>query len=100
MTLAIYTGENAAKTETRFLGLEYKKLSLWKRFYFLMRTGEKYELISSASSTPSYTDRDQLKSFLENEVIGDNDVTIFKKRGKSYFVIRNDSILNAMRICS
>jgi hypothetical protein len=91
---------SGSKAPERFLALDYVKLSVWKRFYFLLRTGESYDLVSSQPTIPTYEDRDQLKTFLEHSVISDNDVSIFKRRGKSYFVIRNESVLNAMRICN
>lgn len=94
-----YNSEQVADKPVRLLSLDYKKISLWKKIYFLARTGEKYNLISTKPTSPSYEDRDQLKSFLENSVIQDNDVSIFKHRGKSFFIIRNESVLNAMRIC-
>lgn len=98
--MAVYSDDTQVKATERFLSLDYKPIPIWKKIYFMMRTGEKYDLISSKETSPVYEDRDQIKSFMENNVIEDNDIMIFKQRGKTYFVIRNESILNAMRICS
>lgn len=88
-----------AENTTRFLSADYKKLPTWKKIYFIMRTGEKYNLISSTPVDATYEDRDQIKAFLDSKVVSDNDIMIFKQRNKTYYVIRNESILNAMRIC-
>lgn len=93
------TNMGNGSTENRFLSLEYSNLSRIRKFYLYLRSRRWYNKIS-ASCSPSSSDRDMLTSFLEAGIIADNDVAIFKIRNKYYFLVSDDSKLNAMRICA
>lgn len=85
--------------ENKFLSLEYSDLPKWRRFYIYLRIRKWFDKISSQCE-PSMADRDMIKAFLKDGMITKDDVTIMELRGKHHFLISNDSILNAMRICA
>lgn len=93
------TLSNDARKENRFLGLEYSNISKFKKFYIFLRLHSWYDKISEPCE-PSSNDHDMIKAFLKDSIITDSDIKIMKLREKFYFLISNDSILNAMRICA
>lgn len=85
--------------EKRFLGLEYKDLSKFRKFYIFLRTKKWYDKVSQ-KCIPSSEDHTMIKSFLTNDLIQNSDIAIIKIRNEYYYLIKDDSILNAMRICA
>lgn len=97
--MAILTDGVDSKKENRFLSLEYSNISKFKKFYIFLRLHSWYDKISE-SCEPSSNDHDMIKAFLKDGIISDSDIKIMKLREKYYFLVSNDSILNAMRICA
>lgn len=87
------------QAEGRFLSLEYGNLSKFRKFYIFLRTNKWYDKVSQ-KCVPSSEDHTMIKSFLTNELIQNSDIAIIKIRNEYYYLVKDDSILNAMRICA
>lgn len=81
-----------------FVNLDYKNISFLAKLYFYIRTTTWY-LKMSNQCTPSIDDKNLCDEFLKKGVVGENDVAIYERRGKYYVLVRDEAILNAMRIC-
>lgn len=88
----------SAKNDTRFMNLDYRDISLLGKMYFYLRTMTWYEKISGPCR-PHSRDKDDVEKFLEDGVIKEDDLIIFERRKKYFVLIKDDTILNAMRIC-
>ena len=88
----------SAKTDTRFMNLEYRNISLLGKMYFYLRTMTWYEKISSPCR-PNSRDKDDVERFLTDGVIKEDDLIIFERRKKYFVLIKDDTTLNALRIC-
>jgi len=87
------------KIESRFLSLNYKDISKFRKFYIFLRVHSWFDKISDACEPSSY-DHDMIKAFLKDGIITDSDIKIMKLREKHYYLISNEATLTAMRICA
>lgn len=87
------------RSDNRFLSLEYNNLSKFRKFYVFLRTKKWYDKVSK-KCVPSSEDHTMIKSFLTNNLIQNSDIAIIKIRNEYYYLVKDDSVLNAMRICA
>ena len=87
------------KADNKFLSLTYSNIGKLKKIYLFSRTGVWYDKISTECS-PSTTDQMMINEFIKSDIVGNGDIGILKLRNKYYYLVKNDSLLNAMRICA
>ena len=89
---------NESTKSSMVTSLDYRKIGKILKFYIYLRSGTAFDLVSTEYK-PSRADELFIKEMISNGVISDTDVALCKFFNKPRFLIKDDTTLNAVRIC-